>query len=86
MPRIFITGSSTGLGLMSAQLLLEQGNQVVLHARNAERAKEARQALPQADAVVIGDVTTIAGAKSVAEQANGLGRFDDSHTVLVLVP
>ena len=61
---------------MSAQLLVEQGHQVVLHARNAQRAKDARQALPQADAVLIGDVTTIAGAKSVAEQANSHGRFD----------
>jgi NAD(P)-dependent dehydrogenase (short-subunit alcohol dehydrogenase family) len=76
MARIFITGSSTGLGLMSAQLLVEQGHQVTLHARNVERAKDARQALPQADAVVICDVTTIAGAKSVAQQANDLGRFD----------
>jgi NAD(P)-dependent dehydrogenase (short-subunit alcohol dehydrogenase family) len=76
MARIFITGSSTGLGLMSAQLLVEQGHRVVLHARNADRAADARQALPQADAVVAGDVSTIAGAKSVAQQANGLGRFD----------
>jgi NAD(P)-dependent dehydrogenase (short-subunit alcohol dehydrogenase family) len=34
MSRIFITGSSDGLGLMAAQLLLEQGHSVVLHARN----------------------------------------------------
>jgi NAD(P)-dependent dehydrogenase (short-subunit alcohol dehydrogenase family) len=64
MAKILITGSSTGLGLMSAQRLAEQGHQVVLHARNAKRAKDARQALPQADAVLIGDVTTIAGAKA----------------------
>jgi nucleoside-diphosphate-sugar epimerase len=35
MARIFITGSSTGLGLMAAELLVAQGHQVVLHARNA---------------------------------------------------
>jgi hypothetical protein len=29
MARIFITGSSTGLGMMSAQLLVEQGHRVV---------------------------------------------------------
>jgi NAD(P)-dependent dehydrogenase (short-subunit alcohol dehydrogenase family) len=61
---------------MSAQLLVEQQHQVVLHARNADRAEDARQALPHAAAVVIGDVTTIAGAKSVAQQANEIGRFD----------
>jgi NAD(P)-dependent dehydrogenase (short-subunit alcohol dehydrogenase family) len=49
---------------------------VVLHARNAERAEDARRALPKAKAVVIGDVETIAGAKDVASQVSALGRFD----------
>ena len=49
---------------------------MVLHARNAERAEDARRALPKAEAVVIGDVETIAGAKDIASQANALGRFD----------
>jgi NAD(P)-dependent dehydrogenase (short-subunit alcohol dehydrogenase family) len=47
----------------------------VLHARNTVRAEDAGHALPGAD-VVIGDVSTIAGARSVAEQANAHGRFD----------
>ena len=34
MARVFISGSSTGLGLMAGQLLVEQGHRVVLHARN----------------------------------------------------
>jgi NAD(P)-dependent dehydrogenase (short-subunit alcohol dehydrogenase family) len=41
MARIFITGSSDGLGQMAARLLLEHGHQVVLHARNDHRAGEA---------------------------------------------
>ena len=45
MSRIFITGSSEGLGLMAGQLLVEQGHQVVLHARNADRAEAACRAL-----------------------------------------
>jgi NAD(P)-dependent dehydrogenase (short-subunit alcohol dehydrogenase family) len=76
MARIFITGSSTGLGLMAGQLLAEQGHQVVLHARNAKRAEDARQALPAAEAVVTGDLEWIAGARDVAAQVNELGRFD----------
>src|SRR6202041_571935 len=76
MARIFISGSSTGLGLMAGELLGEQGHQVVLHARNAARAKDARLALPRAEAVVEGDLDTIAGAKAVAERVNELGRFD----------
>ena len=76
MSRIFISGSSTGLGLMAGERLASQGHQVVLHARNANRAEEARRAMPQAEAVVVGDIETIAGAKDVAAQVNALGRFD----------
>jgi NAD(P)-dependent dehydrogenase (short-subunit alcohol dehydrogenase family) len=76
MARVFISGSSTGLGLMSAALLSEEGHQVVLHARNPECADVTRASLPHAAAVVQGDVSSIAGARSVAEQVNLLGRFD----------
>jgi len=89
--RVFITGSADGLGLMAAQLLLEQGHTVVLHARNEQRAKEAMAAAAGvggaavggaapsgagAEAVVIGDLSTIAATMSVAEQVNKLGQFD----------
>jgi NAD(P)-dependent dehydrogenase (short-subunit alcohol dehydrogenase family) len=76
MSRIFISGSSTGLGLMAAELLSRQGHQIVLHARNADRAADTTRALPNAEAVATGDVETIAGAKDVAAQVNALGRFD----------
>ena len=76
MSRIFISGSSTGLGLMAGELLVQQGHQVVLHARNAARAEDARLALPRAQAVVEGDLDTIAGAMAVAQRVNELGRFD----------
>jgi NAD(P)-dependent dehydrogenase (short-subunit alcohol dehydrogenase family) len=61
---------------MAGELLVEQGHRVVLHARNQARADETRRALPQAEAVVVGDLSSLAGARSVAEQANRLGRFD----------
>lgn len=76
MSRIFISGSAAGLGLMAAELLISQGHQVVLHARDPKRAEDARRALPQAEAIVVGDVGTIAGAKDVAGEVNALGRFD----------
>jgi NAD(P)-dependent dehydrogenase (short-subunit alcohol dehydrogenase family) len=76
MSRIFISGSSAGLGLMAGELLIDKGHQVVLHARNAARADDARRALPKAEAVVEGDLDTIAGAKAVAARVNELGRFD----------
>lgn len=74
--RIFISGSSTGLGLMAGELLINQGHKVVLHARNAGRAEDAKRALPGAGAVVQGDLETITGAKEVAARVNALGRFD----------
>jgi len=76
MSRIFISGSSTGLGLMAADLLVSKGHSVVLHARNAKRAEAVRQELTQAEAIVVGDVETISGAKEVAAQVNALGHFD----------
>jgi NAD(P)-dependent dehydrogenase (short-subunit alcohol dehydrogenase family) len=76
MSRIFITGSSEGLGLMAGQRLVEQGHRVVLHARNGNRAEDARAGLPNVEAVVEGDVSTLTGIRRVAEQANRLGQFD----------
>jgi NAD(P)-dependent dehydrogenase (short-subunit alcohol dehydrogenase family) len=76
MARVFITGSSDGLGQMAAKLLVEQGNKVVLHARNQQRGKDALAAVPQADSVVIGDLSSIAQTRNLAEQVNALGHFD----------
>ena len=76
MARVFITGSSTGLGLMAAQLLIEQGHSVVLHGRNEARASDALESAPGAEAVVAGDLSRIAEMKAVADRINNLGRFD----------
>ena len=76
MARVFITGSSDGLGRMAAQLLVEQGHHVVLHARSEARREEAMAAVPGADSVVVGDLSSLANMRSVAEQVNALGRFD----------
>jgi len=74
--RVFITGSSDGLGLMAARLLIEQGHEVVLHGRNDGRSRDALAAATGAQGAVTGDLSTIAGARIVADQANNLGRFD----------
>src|SRR5579862_5696867 len=76
MARVFITGSSEGLGMMAGRLLAEQGHEVVLHARTQARAQSTRVALPQAKAVLVGDLSTVAVMRDVAGQANALGRFD----------
>lgn len=76
MVRVFVTGSSDGLGQMAAELLSHLGHQVVLHARNEQRAKDALAAVPGAAAVVIGDLASIAQTKRVADQVNRIGVFD----------
>jgi len=76
MARVFITGSADGLGLMVGRHLADQGHQTVLHARNEARAEDAKKAAPKTEAVVVGDLSTIAATKDVASQVNALGRFD----------
>ena len=61
---------------MAAELLIEQGHSVVLHARNQKRGKDAMTAVPQAETVVIGDLSSIAQTRGVAEQVNKLGAFE----------
>ena len=76
MSRVLITGSADGLGLMAGRLLAEQGHSVTLHARNEGRARDARVALPAAELIVTGDLSTLAGMRQVAGQASAAGRYD----------
>jgi NAD(P)-dependent dehydrogenase (short-subunit alcohol dehydrogenase family) len=76
MSRVFVTGSSDGLGLLTAKLLIEQGHSVVLHGRNPTRSGDALEAARGAERAVTGDLSTVAGAKTVAAEANKLGPFD----------
>ena len=72
MARVFITGSSDGLGLMAAKLLIEQGHEVVLHGRNEGRSRDALRAAAGVEGAVSGDISTIAGATTVANEVNKL--------------
>lgn len=76
MARIFITGSSDGIGLHAAKLLAEKGHQVTLHARNADRAATTKDAVPKAERVLVGDLRSIVSTKELAEEANATGSFD----------
>lgn len=76
MARIFITGSSAGLGQMAAELLINQGHQVVLHARSEQRAREAMNNVPNAAGVLSSDLASMEETKQLAANANALGRFD----------
>jgi NAD(P)-dependent dehydrogenase (short-subunit alcohol dehydrogenase family) len=74
MSRVFISGSSDGLGLMAARLLVDGGHEVTLHARNTARAENARRSVPQAKAVAVGDLS------SIEETRPGQGRQTCLHS------
>ncbi|KAJ4417566.1 hypothetical protein N0V82_006125 [Gnomoniopsis sp. IMI 355080] len=76
MARIFITGSSDGLGALTAQRLLSQGHQVILHARNPARAADAQRTTPGATACLIGDLSSLDETKHLAAAANEHGPYD----------
>ncbi len=76
MARIFITGSSDGLGRNAAKLLVEMGHRVVLHARNQARARDAAAAVTGAERVLVGDFASLAQVRRLADEANALGTFD----------
>jgi NAD(P)-dependent dehydrogenase (short-subunit alcohol dehydrogenase family) len=76
MARIFITGSSDGLGQLAARQLVKQGHQVVLHARNEQRGNDALHEVPDAETVLAADLSIIDETKRLAAMVNNLGRFD----------
>ncbi|KAK7061693.1 putative short-chain dehydrogenase reductase sdr protein [Favolaschia claudopus] len=76
MLRFFITGSSDGIGLLTAQRLVANGHSVVLHARNASRAEETRAKCPEASAVLVGDLSSLDETKALAAEANKLGPYE----------
>lgn len=74
--RVFVTGSSDGLGLEAARQLIALGHHVILHGRNRKRADDAMAAAPGAVAAVVGDASVIAEMRALAEQVNKIGPCD----------
>ena len=76
MARVFITGSTDGLGLAAARTLLDEGHEVVLHARSRKRAAVLSDLAERAKGVAIGDLSSAADTRAVANQVNAIGRMD----------
>jgi NAD(P)-dependent dehydrogenase (short-subunit alcohol dehydrogenase family) len=76
MSRIFITGSTDGLGLAAARTLMAEGHDVVLHARSSQRAAALSDLAQRSAGVVTGDLSSSAETRAVAEQVNKIGRMD----------
>lgn len=76
MAKIFISGSSDGLGLLAAQSLIRQGHQVVAHARNEQRAHETAKRLPGAEKILIADLSSLDETQRLAAEVNAVGTMD----------
>ena len=76
MARILITGSAQGLGRAAALDLLAAGHQVVVHARNQDRAADLSDLVAQGADLVVGDLADLSQTRHLAEQVNELGRMD----------
>jgi NAD(P)-dependent dehydrogenase (short-subunit alcohol dehydrogenase family) len=76
MAKIFITGSADGLGHLTANSLVNQDHEVVLHARNIERGREALKKIKRASNVLTGDLSNMEETIKLADQVNSLGAFD----------
>jgi NAD(P)-dependent dehydrogenase (short-subunit alcohol dehydrogenase family) len=76
MAKIFITGSTDGIGFLAAEKLIKEGHDVVLHARNAERAAQVREKLSSTEKVLVADLSSLEETKRLAAEVNALGRFD----------
>ena len=76
MARVFITGSAEGLGRAAAQTLLEDGHQVVVHARDRDRLTVLQDLVDRGAAAVLGDLSDLQETRDVARQVNGLGPMD----------
>jgi NAD(P)-dependent dehydrogenase (short-subunit alcohol dehydrogenase family) len=76
MARVFITGSADGLGRAAAQTLLNDGHEVVVHARNRDRLTAVRDLLDRGAAAVVGDLSDLKEMRGLARDVNRLGRLD----------
>lgn len=76
MARIFVTGSADGLGRETARTLLDQGHEVVLHARSTARLESLSDLIDRGAAAVTGDLADREQVVQVAEQVNRLGSLD----------
>jgi len=60
--------STEGLGRLTAEALQAQGHDVIVHARNADRAKHLRPLTEQGASIVIGDFADRGAVRSIAAE------------------
>jgi NAD(P)-dependent dehydrogenase (short-subunit alcohol dehydrogenase family) len=76
MARIFVTGSADGLGRATAQSLMDDGHQVIVHVRNESRLNAVQDLLDRGAACVVGDLSDVEQTRDVSRQVNRIGPVD----------
>ena len=76
MSRMLITGSADGLGRLAAESLLSAGHDVVVHARNRERAASLDPLIARGAEIVVGDLTDRDAVRGVATELNSRPPLD----------
>jgi NAD(P)-dependent dehydrogenase (short-subunit alcohol dehydrogenase family) len=74
--RVLVTGSASGIGSQTAKMLVAGGHEVIVHARNEDRAAAALRDVPGAAAAVVGDLASLDETVALADAANRHGPFD----------
>lgn len=76
MARILITGSTDGLGRGAAEALLDQGHEVVVHARNEGRVAATAQLRDRGADLIVADLAKQSEVLAAAEELNTGRRVD----------
>lgn len=76
MSRVLITGSTDGLGFAAARTLMDEGHEVILHARSQQRAAVLANIAARSGGIVVGDLGSAVETRAIAEQAGKIGRMD----------
>lgn len=74
--RVWVTGSVRGIGRAAAEALIDDGHDVLLHARNEQRADKALAESPGAIGVVVGDFESMHDIRRLADAVAEYGPFD----------
>lgn len=76
MAVICITGSTDGIGLATARVLLADGHRVLIHARDQDRGRAVLSALSGNAELVTGDLAALDQVHALAEQIRAYGPID----------
>jgi NAD(P)-dependent dehydrogenase (short-subunit alcohol dehydrogenase family) len=76
MSRILVTGSADGLGRLTADSLLSAGHEVVVHARNEQRARTLGALVDRGADLVVADLVEREAVRRVADELNDVEPLD----------